>query len=92
VVHSLPEGLQLVRVTPQFTKATTPPALRVAHRVAKGVWGLLVVRAGRVRFTFDDRPAEPIVVHEGESVVIPPDTPHSVDPDAEAVFVVEFYR
>lgn len=89
-IGQLPEGLELARTTPEFTATSTPTALRRSHVVAAGVWGVLVVRAGAVTFRFDDGAEHRIGV--GDRLVIPPATPHAVEPDPDAQFVVEFHR
>ena len=88
---NLPDGLTLNRTTPEFTHESTPDGLRRAHRVAKGVWGRLVVHAGEVKFVFEDEPGDGEVVRQGHHVVIPPDTPHHVVTYEGCRFVVEFY-
>ena len=92
----LPDGLRHVRTTDELTAVTTPPGLRQAHRLATGVWGVLRVRAGQVAFTFEEDgphgPAGTTAVLAGGHQVIPPDTPHHVEPDADARFVIEFHR
>ena len=90
---SLPPGLMLHRTTDVFTDTTVPAGLLRAHRVAPGVWGRLVVRAGRLRFVWEvAESGDPLDLVDGDSVVIPPDTPHRVEPHAGCRFVVEFHR
>ncbi len=89
---TMPEGLSLVRTTPEFTAVSTPGGLRSAHEVADGVWGRLRVRTGSVRFVFEDAPDDAVIVTAGGSVDIPPQRPHHVEPADDALFVVEFHR
>lgn len=90
---SLPPGLMLRRTTDVFTDTTVPAGLLRAHRVAQGVWGRLVVLEGRLRFVWDVAEfGDPLELVAGDSVVIPPDTPHRVEPRAGCRFVVEFHR
>jgi cupin 2 domain-containing protein len=56
----LPHGVELQRVTPEFDADTVPAGLLRAHRIAAGVWGLLRVTAGSVRFVFEDGSPEPV--------------------------------
>jgi tellurite resistance-related uncharacterized protein len=88
----LPEGLDLVRTTDVFDNESVPVGLLRAHRVASGVWGRLVVYTGSVTFVFEDETGDPITVHAGDSVVIPPDRLHHVELYDPATFVVEFHR
>ena len=48
----LPDGLELVRTTPEFDQHTTPAGLLGAHRTAPDVWGRLVVHTGETSFAF----------------------------------------
>ena len=88
---TLPPGLQHVRTTPVFDEATVPEGLRRAHQIAEGVWGVLRVHAGTVTFV-DESSGESREVPAGGSQVIPPATPHHVEPGAGATFSVEFHR
>lgn len=88
----LPTGVEHQRTTDDFTDQTVPAGLLRAHKIAPEVWGRLVTVAGTVRFVWEDSASEPVVLGAGDSVVIPPDTPHHVEPQAGARFHVEFYR
>ncbi len=87
----IPEGYELARSTSQFDEDSVPAGLLAAHRVATGVWGLAIVDAGTLEFTFEDE-GESTELAAGESQVIPPDRPHHVKPVGEVSFRVEFYR
>lgn len=88
----LPEGLTLQRTTDEFESGTVPAGLLKAHRVATGVWGRLRVTAGALAFVWEDDPDRPLQLGAGDAVVIPPDTPHHVEPAGGARFLVEFHR
>lgn len=90
----LPAGLERVRVTDEFDAASVPAGLLRAHRVATGVWGVLRVRAGTVRFVWEDgQPPSPAVeLGAGDSLVISPDRAHRVEVGSDGRFVVEFHR
>lgn len=88
----LPEGLELRRTTPEFDAETVPAGLLSAHQVAAGVWGLLEVTAGSVVFVREDGSMDPVELHAGDSMVIPPEAPHHVEPGADARFHVSFHR
>ena len=87
----MPDGHVLNRITPEFTHESTPEGLRRAHRIAKGVWGRLKVLEGQVEFVFEESPGEPKIIESGNSIDIPPDTPHHVKTFNGCRFVVEFY-
>lgn len=87
----IPDECELVRTTAQFDQDSVPKALLSAHRVAIGVWGLVVVASGSLDFTFEDDGA-PIHLHGGDTQVIPPSRLHHVTPVGNVSFCVEFYR
>ena len=87
-----PDGLRLVRTTPEFDEHTVPKGLLREHRVAPEVWGRLLIRSGSLRFVFEDRSDAPSLLGEGDRQVIPPDVPHHVELVGPVVFVVEFHR
>ena len=91
----IPPGLALVRTTRGFGAGDTPAALRSAHRVTTGVWGLLRVRSGSVTFVLEAPAGGRELRRElvaGDTQVIEPDVAHHVEPGDDARFVVEFHR
>ena len=88
----LPSGLALQRTTADFDAETVPAGLLRAHRVAADVWGVLEVLEGTVAFTWEDRDDGPVTLRTGDSLVIPPDVLHHVDPGPDARFHVSFHR
>ncbi len=80
------------RVTDEFGAETVPAGLLRAHRLAAGTWGRLRVAAGTVNFAWEEGAEPAVALGAGDSVLIPPSTPHPVEPGADARFRVEFYR
>ena len=90
---SLPHGLEHYRTSPEFTATTVPKSLLSAHRTKAGVWGLLRVAQGRLRYCIDTAPPQSFVIEQGGAVVIEPEALHHVEIlDAETRFLVEFHR
>jgi len=87
----LPAGLVAYRRTPIFDQDTTPAMLRFEHRTAAGVWGLIMVVEGRLRFR-SLYPIAETVLTKGASIAVAPQQPHEVAPDGPVRFFVEFYR
>jgi len=87
----LPAGLVAHRRTPIFDQDTIPAGLRREHRTAAGVWGLITVLEGRLRFR-TLRPVRETVLAPGTPMAIAPQQPHEVDPDGPVRFFVDFYR
>jgi tellurite resistance-related uncharacterized protein len=89
----LPPGLAFVRRTPSFTRQTVPKPLLSQHSVKAGMWGLLRVERGRVRYCLDDGSADTRVVAEGGTAVIEPQALHHVELlDEDSAFFVEFHK
>jgi tellurite resistance-related uncharacterized protein len=47
---TLPAGVRSYKRTATFTEATTPAALMNDHATKEGVWGLIHVEEGRLRY------------------------------------------
>jgi tellurite resistance-related uncharacterized protein len=93
ISQTLPMGLAFVRRTPLFTRETVPEALLSAHRVKVGVWGLLRVEQGRVRYCLDAPLDDTLVVAAGGTAVIEPEVLHHVELlDTDSAFLVEFHK
>lgn len=96
----LPDGVELVRTTPDFDAVSVPDGLRRAHHIAPGVWGVLRVLDGRLDFVWEDETGEAgesgdgerTTLRAGDTMVIPPERRHHVEPADDARFHVEFYR
>ena len=65
-----------------------PAGLRREHRTRPGVWGLITVVAGRLRFRAVEPPGETVLA-AGDAVVVAPGQPHEVEPDGPVQFYVE---
>jgi len=86
----LPDGLRLIRSSPEWDERTVPAGLLRSHRVAGGVWGRVVVRDGQLRFTTSTEPRLNVIVGPGEPQAIPPDVGHSMSPLGPVRFSVDF--
>lgn len=90
---ALPQGMTCYKTTTHFTRDNVPKSLLASHSVKEGVWGLLRVARGRIRYCVDGNPSSSEIVCGGECAVIAPDTPHHVEfIDTEGAFFIEFYR
>jgi tellurite resistance-related uncharacterized protein len=93
IATALPPGLVPYKQTPEFTRPNVPEALLAAHSVKPGVWGLLRVLRGRVRYCLDGDTPEALLLEQGATVVIELQVPHHVElPDEDSVFLVQFHR
>jgi hemoglobin len=93
IASRLPPGLVRYRATPVFTRDSVPATLLAAHSVKAGMWGLLRVLHGRIRYCLEGETPEVLVVEQGGTVVIEPKVQHRVELlDANSTFLVEFHR
>lgn len=79
------------RSTPVFANETLPDALRRAHSTKLGVWGLLKVLKGSIRYVIAECGEEQVVDAPG-TVVIVPQQLHYVEPLGQMEMQVEFYH
>lgn len=90
MTNSLPAGLVAYRRTPIFTETTLPGALRHRHETKAGVWALITVIEGRLRFRRLDPPSERVLDPTAPGIVAPGE-PHEVEPLGPVRFFVEFH-
>lgn len=88
----LPADLTLVRTAGPFDETTIPEGLRRSHRVAPGLWALLMVADGSLDFSMDVVPALNRRVVAGQSQAIPPDVVHQVTVNGPVRLQVEFLK
>jgi tellurite resistance-related uncharacterized protein len=86
----LPPGVTAYRRTPIFTEVTLPTGLRHRHQTKAGVWAVITVLEGRLRFRRLDPLAETTLDATSEGIVAPQE-PHEVEPLGPVRFFVEFY-
>jgi tellurite resistance-related uncharacterized protein len=79
------------RSTPVFNNNSLPDALRRAHSTKAGVWGLLKVLTGTIRYVMEET-GECQLVQAPGIVVILPQQLHSVEPQGDMEMQVDFYH
>jgi tellurite resistance-related uncharacterized protein len=77
--------------TPVFDENTLPAGLRREHRTEPGVWGIIRVLEGRLRYQVLD-PASETILEPGHPGLVQPDEPHRVEPLGPMRMQVEFYN
>jgi tellurite resistance-related uncharacterized protein len=85
-----PEDVAPYKRTPIFDQHTMPAGLRHEHRTKAGVWAVIQVIEGRLRYRIIDPPSEQILSPEQPGVVRP-EQRHDVTPLGNVRFFVEFY-
>ena len=78
------------RTTPVFDQDSLPDALRRAHNTKQGVWGLIRVLEGRLRYVVAESGAEQILTPDRPGLVTPRQL-HFVAPLGPMRMQVEFY-
>ncbi len=76
--------------TPVFDENTLPSGLRKEHRTKAGVWGIIRVLEGRLRYRVLDPITETILDPDHPGLVLP-DQPHFVEPLGAMRMQVQFY-
>jgi tellurite resistance-related uncharacterized protein len=73
-----------------FDDQTLPAALRKAHTIKEGVWGVIRVLEGRVRYRVEAQDHDVILSPDMPGLVRPRE-PHHVEPVGPMRMRVEFY-
>jgi len=90
---SLPAGAACYRQIGPFDAESLPAGLRAEHRLKPGVWALLSVTAGELKFVWDDgRPDPALGLCAGDTVVVPPEVPHHVEAAGDFIIGIAFHR
>lgn len=92
---ALPEGLTFYRQTDTFTEASVPAGLLKDHCTKVGVWGLIQVVQGQLRYRVTDvrrAASESILAPDSAAGVVEPTILHHVEPLGPVRFHVQFYR
>jgi tellurite resistance-related uncharacterized protein len=77
--------------TPVFDETTLPAGLRREHRTKPGVWGVIRVLDGRLRYQVLD-PESEVILGPGRPGLVLPDQPHCVEPLGPMRMQVDFYN
>ena len=88
----MPSGYEPYKRTIDFTTASIPDALTQQHSTKPGVWGVIHVVEGRLRYIVDEPLAHDELLEADSRAVIVSEVPHRVIPDGEVRFFVEFHR
>lgn len=84
-----PEGLVGYKQTPEFNELTVPAGLLKDHATKGGTWGLIKVKQGCLIYRAVNHEQR---VYAGEHGVVVPEMLHSVTPEGQVLFAVEFFR
>ncbi|MCD1623488.1 DUF1971 domain-containing protein [Citromicrobium bathyomarinum] len=88
-------ALKSYKTTPTFTQDSVPAGLLADHSTKEGVWGLIHVSRGKLRYCVTDprRENEERILEPGSTAgVVEPTIVHRVEPLGPVEFHVEFLR
>ncbi len=91
MMRSIPESARAYTRTKTFTETTVPAKILVNHQTGPGVWGLITVVLGQVRYEIRSTD-ETHILMPGTPGIVEPEVPHRAKPVGEASFFIEFYR
>lgn len=92
---NVPSGLGLYKRTALFTESSIPAGLLSDHATKRGVWGLIHVTQGALRYVVTDprrASSDKLLTAEGEPGLVEPTILHRVEPVGSVQFHVEFLR
>jgi tellurite resistance-related uncharacterized protein len=87
----LPDEAAVYARTDEFTETTIPTKLRKDHATKPGVWGRIVVGAGRLRYDVPSA-SRTFELAPGTDGIVLPEVLHHVVPIGTVRFHVEFLR
>lgn len=86
----LPENVKPYRQSPVFDRDTLPEALKRDHSTKAGVWAVIHVLEGSLRYRIADQTVEEILTPQNPGLVKPQQV-HAVRANAPVRFMVEFH-
>ncbi len=88
---ALPDGVTAYKQTTQFTEVTVPQGLLNDHATKDGVWGVIHVVQGKLRYVVPGRDVDTVLTPTTRGIIMPTEI-HRVEPIGQVSFFVEFYR
>ncbi|WP_437814977.1 DUF3565 domain-containing protein [Sorangium sp. So ce1078] len=88
----MPDGLSAYKRTAEFDEGTIPGGLRKNHATKAGVWGVIHVISGQLRYRIDGPGGRDLLLNPETPGIIPPEALHHVEPDGPVRFFVEFRK
>jgi tellurite methyltransferase len=89
--QEIPDGYVPYRRTTTFMSDAIPAGLQSKHSLKAGVWGIIHVLAGRLRYCIHEPLNRETILESGSTAVIIPEVEHEVHPLNGAEFFIEFW-
>lgn len=80
------------RVIGPFDQDSLPAGLLAEHSLMPGTWARLELTSGAIRFVWDDGDAEAEDLATPDSILIPPQKPHHLEPCGPFELRITFLR
>ncbi|WP_437736177.1 DUF3565 domain-containing protein [Sorangium sp. So ce1335] len=87
----MPDGLSAYKRTAEFDEGTIPAGLRKNHATKAGVWGVIHVISGQLRYRVDGLDGRELRLTPETPGFVAPEVLHHVEPDGPVRFFVEFH-
>jgi len=88
----LPAGFVAYKRTRDFDQDSIPNALRNDHSTKPGVWGVIHVLEGQLRYVVEPPLAGEHLLAPDRRGIVVPEVAHRVIPEGDVRFFVEFHR
>lgn len=88
----MPAGFAPYERTRELDARSVPPGLLGQHATAPGVWGVIHVVAGRLRYIVEAPLARELELDEAHPGIVVPEVVHRVVPEPDVRFFVELHR
>lgn len=88
----LPEGVRAYKRTRELDASSIPDGLKNNHSTKPGVWAVIHVLEGRLRYVVDEPLACDRILDPEHDGVIVPEILHRIEADGDVRFYIEFLR
>jgi tellurite resistance-related uncharacterized protein len=88
----LPAGFRAYKRTRELDERSVPAGLLKDHSTAPGVWGVIHVLEGRLRYIVEPPLASERELDAAHPGIVAPEVLHRIVPEGRVRFYVEFYR
>jgi tellurite methyltransferase len=88
--QEIPEGFLSYRCTKTFTTDSIPVGLQNKHSTKTGVWGIIHVLAGSLRYCIYEPYHLVVLLDAGSTAIVIPQVEHDVHPLGDVEFFIEF--
>ena len=90
--REFPDGMQVYKKTAEFTERSMPTGLSGQHATRPGIWGVITVVQGTLRYLIEPPYTCEQLVRAGQTAIVVPEMRHRIAPEEEVRFYVEYYR